>query len=185
MKKVFYLLVLALFAGAVFGQEIKVIDEGDKEPTKLVFKTTNGKQVPIYRPMGQMDFDQGNEKVILKKVQLIGSAPLSLEVEQGHYTFSLYENGPIFNIDAQGGTQEWMIKPGSNKYWMFGTGAMFAGMATLGSGMWLGFESDTSSPFYDENNHQAAMIALGVTATTTVVAAILWLINKPSVKRVN
>lgn len=184
MKKQITLILILLFASQLFSQEIKVLQEEKKEATILNFTTTNNKQVPIYRPMGEMDFDSDNERIILRKIQLLGSAPLSLEVEQGYYTFQLYETGPQFSIDAQGGTQDWMIKPGSENYGYFGGAAIGSWMFASISGMVFGFNSDTSSQLYDENLHMASGICFGAFVTTAVITTVLYFRSKPKAKLV-
>lgn len=180
MKKIILLLFLSVMTVQLFSQDIKVIDNNDSsEPTKLIFSTTNGKQVPLFRPMGQMDFDSDNETVIIKKIQQLGSAPLSLEVKQGFYTFQMYETGPLFDIDAQGGTQEWMIKPGSKNYYIYGYGTLLTGVLTLSAASYFAFKSDTSSPFYDSGEQMTAGIALGITLSACITSTIMYLITKP------
>lgn len=181
MKKHTILLFLLLLMTQLFSQDIVVLDSdsNSNEPTKLVFSTTNGKQVPLFRPMGQMNFDSDNETVILKKIQQIGSAPLSLEVKNGFYTFQLYENGPKFDVDAQGGTQEWMIKPGSKNNGMYGFGAMMTGIFSISAGTYYAMKSDTSSLLYSKDDQTTAGIIFGAALSTFITTTIMYLVTKP------
>lgn len=184
MNKQFILILLISMVTFAHCQDIKVISKENSGNTIINFKTTNGKQVPIFRPMGQIDFNAGTDQVFLKKVQEIGSAPLSLELNNGYYTFQLYDWGPTFKIDAQGGTQDWMIRPGSQKYWVASMSGILFGVMTTFAAINYSIFSDKSNLLYDEENAEMSQTLIGAGSVGLITSLITYFFIKPKAKLV-
>lgn len=192
MNKQFILILLISMVTFAHCQDIKVISKENSGNTIINFKTTNGKQVPIFRPMGQIDFNAGTDQVFLKKVQEIGSAPLSLELNNGYYTFQLYDWGPTFKIDAQGGNQDWVLRPGKKEYLTVGLIGGLVSFSTISIstiGMFItspylydsmGFSSSQS--FANETGQIVSGVGIGIGVVGLISSVIYYLKNKPKAK---
>lgn len=205
MKRIFIILNVLTMCYA-FGQEIKVVEKENKEAV-IEIRTVGNKQVPLYKILSETSgvlpsYDDTITKFTAKELQLIGNAPLSLELDSGLYEIQFYKDGDNkMIIESDGYDQIWEIKP-RGKYEKLGSGLVIAGgICTLGGLALYGYYSIQSKSyndkldFYNSNpsffdhpgekpsaNMSYTVLGLGITTLTT--GFITWLINKPFAKQI-
>lgn len=173
--------MLVIGLSAVAAQVRVIEDETSRGTTILEFTTTTGEQVPIFESLGSIDITQ-DAGVVVNQLRQIASAPITLEVDNGFYTFRLYESNDFFTdysfeIDAQGGTQQWQIRPGNRRRvgpaGVVGFFTLFVGVAGTAAGI-----IDTTSDIGD-SNPVPAFIAGGAGFAVSATAWTIHLRNRP------
>lgn len=131
-------LVIATFLPASLFSQIRVLESAGKKvstgaPTKIVIKIKGGGTMPIFMINATArGISSGGGSYYGESTTRVIDAPGAFELEGGSYDFkggtSLF--APYFQINATGGTQEWLLTPGNDALGWVGI---------LGCGFGLGF----------------------------------------------
>ena len=193
MKKLFILSVLLFFVTSIsFSESIKIVNNDNLKPTKLILKTKNNKDVDVFK-VEDSDFvkvtlinNQVRDKSVIKDYNFLVTAPATLELEPGNYTFNMYKNhwysGTSFEVIANGGTKTWELNPGKKIHVAAGAVSSIGALVTIATGvLYLTAFDDTQEEKDKKNNYGiVAASSFGVTLTSGMI----YYIFKPKVKEI-
>jgi hypothetical protein len=182
MRKILISLLI-LMSTVLFSQEITVITEDiTDEKTTIIFTTTDGSHVPVTRFAGTDKFSDASTDYTVYKFEKLFDAPATIEIDPGFYELNLYEGMAPFEIDAQGGTQEWKIKP-KGELLPLGNGLFYVGLSLSIGAAWGFMEDGYNSDIENTNTNYGPIlsVAAGVTLVTSIITFIT---NSPSAERV-
>jgi len=207
MMKLAWILIGLTIPLAGFGQEVRVIEKETKK-AKITLQTEGNKQVPIFKILsetsGVIPVNSGRVNLNVKELELIGNAPMTIEVDSGLYEFQMYREGNAkLRFEAAGVDQTWLIKP-KGEYELPAAVAAWAGVigsiASIGLYNYVGMEKkkyDSDVEFYNKDpsffknpgtysgpEYYMAHAVLGVSAVALVSGSIVWFLSQPSAKQV-
>lgn len=206
MKRV--LIVLSFFFSLMlYAQDITVVEKDNKK-TLITIETKKNRQIPIFKILSEstsiIPNYQGTLYVNNRNLELIGNAPMTLEVNNGYYEFQMYQSGNAkFHFETIGVDQKWLLKE-KGKYGNLGL--VLGGVGILGSlgslilyshidfeknAYKIQIENYQRNPYFYDNpgkysgtEYYMAHSLLGVSVSAVVTGVITWIVNQPSAKQI-